>query len=59
MKNKIMQYALYLLGIELLSYNVHTGDHSNIVFYTSILLVIISLIWDIVYLINKGEIHEK
>lgn len=54
-----MQYAIYLLGIEILSYQVYTDDHSNLVIYISALLLIVSLIWDINYLIKKGETNEK
>lgn len=59
MRNKIMQYVLYFLGLEILSYQTYTGTHSNLVFSISVLLFTISLTWDIVYLIKKRFLKEK
>lgn len=59
MRIKIMLYAIYFLLLDVSFLQTHDGNYSNILMYFSILLLIISLIWDINYLLKRWNKNEK
>lgn len=59
MKTKIMLYAIYLICYEILSYQSSPHGQSNILSYISLLLFVISLVWDILSFIEKKGKNKK